>query len=81
MTSGETVVFVEVKARTSVAYGRPEEFVRRQKQEKIGKAALDFLKTHRLTHRPLRFDVVALGPQGITHLPNAFVPGAGTYTL
>ncbi len=55
-----TLVFVEVKARTSLMFGRPEEAVTRAKQATLNRAALCWLKRHDALLRPARFDVVAI---------------------
>ena len=54
----ETLVFVEVKARSGLDLGRPSEFVTVSKQRKLTKAALDYLRL--LGNPPIyfRFDVV-----------------------
>lgn len=72
---GETLVFVEVKTRTSNAYGAPELAVDRRKQERMIKAALGYLKYKKLHQMPCRFDVVAIsGADGgkVEHIRNAF---------
>lgn len=77
---GRTVVFVEVKTRTSHDAGHPAEAVDRRKQERLTRLALAFLKHHALLEHAARFDVVAITwPAGsrrptIEHLPNAFEP-------
>lgn len=55
-----TVVFVEVKTRTTDAYGAPELAVGRRKQERMVKTALGYLKFKKLHQMPCRFDVVAI---------------------
>ena len=55
-----TVVFVEVKTRTTDAYGAPELAVNQRKQERMVKAALGYLKHKKLHQMPCRFDVVAI---------------------
>ena len=55
-----TVVFVEVKTRTTEAYGAPELAVDLRKQERMVKAALGYLKHKKLHQMPCRFDVVAI---------------------
>jgi putative endonuclease len=57
---GQTVVFVEVKTRGSTQYGSPEEAVTLEKQRRITRAALLYLRTHGLLECPARFDVVAV---------------------
>lgn len=80
---GRTVVFVEVKTRQSAEDGHPAEFVDHTKQIHMTRAALAWLKRHRLLDHSARFDVVAvLWPDGarrpqIEHIPNAF-EAAGT---
>ena len=60
------VVFVEVKSRRSKGFGNPAEAVTPDKQKKISKVALNYLKEKRLDNRDARFDVVAiiLSPEG-----------------
>jgi putative endonuclease len=62
-----TVVFVEVKARSTLACGRPAEAVDRRKRMRILRAAGIFLMLAGMTERPCRFDVVEVipGPDGI----------------
>ena len=56
---GDTIVFVEVKARKSTAYN-PKEAVTGSKKRKISMVALYYLKTTRQTNVRARFDVVAI---------------------
>jgi putative endonuclease len=57
---GPTIVFIEVKARTSDRYGGPWEAVTRQKRDRIGRLASEYLANRRWHDRPCRFDVVAV---------------------
>ena len=73
----DTLVFIEVKTRTSLRFGSPLEAVDRRKQRRMIRAAQDYILRHRLDNRPARFDVVAvLILQGkkprIEHVRNAF---------
>ncbi|MCC6124411.1 MAG: YraN family protein [Pirellulales bacterium] len=75
---GRTVVFIEVKTRSSQAQGHPAEAVDAAKQRQLTKLAVTFLKRHRLLDYPARFDVIAITwpenvrrPQ-IEHIQNAF---------
>ena len=68
---GETVVFVEVRARSSDAFGSPQETVTAAKRRRIIRTAMAYAQS-RCLDAPLRFDVVALSPQGILHIPAAF---------
>jgi putative endonuclease len=74
MQDGETVVFVEVKARSSVAYGTPGEFVTKSKQRLLTLAAQRYLMQNDLLDRPARFDVVEIyiRDKKLRHIPNAF---------
>jgi len=57
---GRTVVFVEVKTRRSHDRGHPAEAVDRDKQRRVTRAALAYLKRHQLLETACRFDVVAV---------------------
>lgn len=75
---GRTVVFIEVKTRTSQDQGHPVEAVDGDKQRRLTRLAVTFLKRHGLLENAARFDVVAVTwPDGqrkpvIEHFPNAF---------
>jgi putative endonuclease len=79
---GETIVFVEVRTRESLDAGHPAESVTPEKQARLTRAALAYLKENRLLERRGRFDVVAIvWPDGsrtpeIKHYRNAFEPAA-----
>ena len=62
----DTLVFVEVKTRTSMVFGPPQLAVNSTKQMQLSKVALYFLKEKRLEEVKARFDVVAvlLRPRG-----------------
>ncbi|MBE7076758.1 MAG: YraN family protein [Clostridiales bacterium] len=69
------IVFVEVKARMSRAFGDPAEAVDFRKQDKIRKVASLYLMEHNLIESNVRFDVVTiLGDENpeINHIINAF---------
>jgi len=57
---GRTLVFVEVKARESRAFGAAAEAVTAFKQRRITDLALDYMMHHHLTDCPCRFDVVSI---------------------
>ena len=57
---GETVVFVEVKLKTSGGFGAAAESVTPWKQRRVVSMAIDYLARNRLTEHPCRFDVVAI---------------------
>ncbi len=61
---GDTVVFVEVKTRTSTRYGLAAEAVTPAKQRRIRKLAMLWLEQANRGYRTLRFDVVDANAQG-----------------
>jgi putative endonuclease len=76
---GDTIVFIEVKTRTSNAFGFPFESVTRRKKQKLKNLALLYLKKHR-HEAAARFDVISISSDnGITmdieHIKDAFDVG------
>jgi putative endonuclease len=65
------VVFVEVKTRTSDAYGAPELAVNARKQSRMIKAALSYIRYKKLHQVPCRFDVVAISGHEVQLIRNA----------
>ena len=57
---GPTLVFVEVKARDSHAFGDAAEGVTWQKQQRIVRLASENVMRHHLNDSPCRFDVVSI---------------------
>jgi putative endonuclease len=80
---GRTVVFVEVKTRHSINAGHPTEAIDDEKQARLTRAALAYLKAQGLLKYAARFDVVAITWPRDTHQPviehyqNAF-PAVGS---
>ena len=71
---GETVVFVEVKAKDTAEFGSAAEAVGARKQKRIVSMAVDYLARNRLTNSPCRFDVVAIDDGAVlTYYKGAFV--------
>ena len=73
---GDLLVFVEVRTRATAAFGGPEETVGVGKQQRLVRAARDFIARWRGPPRDLRFDVIAVvdapaGPR-LSHFPGAF---------
>jgi putative endonuclease len=69
------LVFVEVKTRTSDAFGAPELAVNQRKQQRMVKAALGYIKYKNLHQVPCRFDVVAIttaSENAVDLIQNAF---------
>jgi putative endonuclease len=56
----ETLVFVEVKARSSAKFGAPEEFVTPKKQELLRRTAEGYMLERAIGEADCRFDVVAV---------------------
>ena len=74
---GNVLVFVEVKARSSVRHGLPVEAVNLHKQRKIIEAAGVFLQDENFCDCACRFDVVEVYLRGglvedVNHIENAF---------
>ena len=74
MQDGQTLVFVEVRYRSSGRYGSAQESVTRQKQSRLLTTAACYLKGHRY-NGPTRFDVAALSP-GANGLAMDWIKGA-----
>lgn len=73
----KTLVFIEVKTRTSTKFGLPEEAVSPSKQKQIRKIAQGYLAFHDLQDTECRFDVLSVvfdGAKGfsVNHIKNAF---------
>ena len=66
------LVFVEVKSRATLAYGRPCEAVDFRKQQKIRKVAELYLVTTKNYYADVRFDVIEILGAEINHIENAF---------
>jgi putative endonuclease len=73
---GTTVVFVEVRHRSSTRYGSPEASLSSLKCAKIRRCAEAWLAKHKLSRAPCRFDVIAVdttkGKTDVRHHTNAF---------
>jgi putative endonuclease len=57
---GLDLVFVEVKTRTSDAFGRPFDAVHPRKQRRLARLARAFIHERGLRNRACRFDVAAV---------------------
>ena len=69
------IVFVEVKARMSQAFGHPFEAIDERKQQKIHAVASLYMVKHGIYGKPCRFDAISIlgleNPE-ITHIIDAF---------
>ncbi len=80
--NGVSIVFAEVKKRSSNRYGEPEEYIDDEKKKHIYHAAEAWLYERKMDGAPVRFDVISIIQQGnkspeIKHFENAFTPGRG----
>jgi putative endonuclease len=71
MMDGDTLVFVEVKARNTGASGSGLSAVGKRKQAKLIKTALQYLAEYGCEYAA-RFDVIELPADGVQHIENAF---------
>jgi putative endonuclease len=71
---GETLVFVEVKAWSSYGIENLQYGIDLKKQRRIIETAKYFLASHReYNEMTVRFDVVFVGKESVTHLASAFM--------
>ena len=72
-----TIVFIEVKARSSAAYGWPEDAVTPAKQRNITDAAEMYLEENNLDTE-IRFDIISIhdknGQPQVYHIIDSFAP-------
>lgn len=69
---GDTIVFCEVKTRSSTAYGTAAEAVDGRKQQRIRTLAVQWLREHRVYADTLRFDVACVQNGRLEVLEEAF---------
>jgi putative endonuclease len=73
---GDTIVFVEVRTRAARAKVSARQSVGHDKQTRVARAALYYVRKHELRRRRLRFDVAAIslreGQPSIEHFRGAF---------
>lgn len=73
------VVFVEVRSRSSRRFGGPLESVDARKQLRLGRLAVEYLRSHRLQNRVARFDVIGIDwgapDPKVVHVERAFDVG------
>lgn len=66
------IIFIEVKYRNTARFGYPREAVNYYKQQTIKRVAQVYLKHNRLNNSYIRFDVIEILGDKLTHLENAF---------
>jgi len=74
----DTLVFVEVKTRSSVDYGLPEDFVNTKKERQLEYAANEYIEDSNYQGE-IRFDIIAIVFENkhiykINHIEDAFWP-------
>src|SRR5690349_15737574 len=74
---GDTMVFCEVKTRSSTQFGAPVEAITACKAARLRRLAFRWLSEHRPGVADVRFDVVSIvrppdGDAEVEHLPAAF---------
>lgn len=57
---GETLVFVEVKTRSTAEFGEPEAAVDAEKQQRLHRAARDYARRAGVEWEKTRFDIVSV---------------------
>ncbi len=76
-TINNTLVIVEVKLRSSNAFGQPEDFVSLKKQKNTIKAAHAYVLENNINHE-VRFDIISIiqnsNELSIEHIIDAFYP-------
>ena len=75
---GDTVVFVEVKARVSAEFGSPDRAIDHEKQKHIIRAARSYTTRAGIEWNQVRFDTVSIvftDPPSIIHQQDAFFEG------
>ena len=76
-TEGDTIVFVEVKGRSTAEAVDPRQVISARKQHRLRRAARYFLARRSADDRPCRFDVITIawplrGKPIIEHFEDAF---------
>lgn len=67
-----TIVFCEVKARSSERFGGPASAVGPAKQDAVRRTALEWLAAERPRHGAIRFDVACIVGQSVSVIEAAF---------
>jgi len=71
----QTLVFVEVKSRTSGDFGPPDRAIDEAKRQRLTRAALDYARRADIPLSSVRFDVVNVvlsTPPALTHYRDVF---------
>ncbi len=75
---GNELIIAEVKTRQNDAFGTPESFVTKDKQQKLIKAAHEYILQNNI-ELDCRFDIISVitSTKKVYHIPNAFYAGLG----
>ncbi|MBP5347405.1 MAG: YraN family protein [Bacteroidaceae bacterium] len=77
VTKDDTIVFVEVKTRTSTEWGDPQDFVDDRKIRRIVNSADAYLRYYQID-MDVRFDIISIvmdqGELKVEHIEQAFFP-------
>ncbi len=80
VTKDDTIVFVEVKTRTSTDWGDPQDFIDDRKIRRIVNSADAYLRFNQVD-MDVRFDIVSIvaesGEFKVEHIEQAFFPPVG----
>ena len=72
---GDTLAIIEVKTRSTVDFGNPQDFVKPKQIQRLVKAVDEYVNVNNLDVE-VRFDIIAIVKEGksfnIEHLENAF---------
>ena len=75
---GNTLVFLEVKTRSSDYFGLPESFVTEAKKRSFGRASEAYCQLNQLNDADIRYDIMAViinkKTQVVQHFEDAFFP-------
>ncbi len=75
---GETIVFVEVKTRSTAEFGSPDRAIDTEKQKHVVRAARSFATRAGIQWNRVRFDTISIvltRPPSIAHQEDAFFHG------
>ncbi len=74
------LVFLEVKYRRNDRYGGAGYSITEKKKQTICRCAMRYLMKHQISGSvPMRFDVLLMEGENITHIPNAFEAVRSSY--
>jgi putative endonuclease len=74
---GATLVFVEVKARSTAEFGDPDRAVDHEKRMALVRAAREYARRSNVEWQDVRFDLVSVvlgDPPSVSHTRDAFAP-------